>query len=253
MAFKHRVRKKRQVFFGQVLISAERKRRLDLLGIVAKHNPKIQAARPHQRELISIPNLWDAAFKPKTPEPPKSAFEHGRAYGHFLTKRGFKLLGSGAHTNVYGKEGFDRVIRVNYCADNWIDFAVWAAKTGWAGNYAPKVFSFKRHKEFAVSVVERLENTYHGVPSKDHGYLFPKLVDLYIHAKDNASAAYILNDAFPKAHSFVDEFTNAFPGYYDMHRGNFMVRYDGSPVLVDPVYGDSALTQKRITAREFLA
>ena len=58
----------------------------------------------------------------------KSPFEGAYAFIHFLQKRGYKNLGSGAFSTVLGKEGSDRVLKVTRSNDNWIDYIQWAAK-----------------------------------------------------------------------------------------------------------------------------
>src|SRR5688572_8016831 len=102
-----------------------------------------------------------------------SAFSGAHAYGARLLKRGYERLGAGCFSTVYAKPGSDRVLKVTSVPDNWIDYIMWASENGWAGKYAPRVYSYKRYpvptdrEFFSVAVVERMEKGYYSVDVKE--------------------------------------------------------------------------------------
>src|SRR5882672_10391646 len=75
----------------------------------------------------------------------KNPITNAWAYISWLEKKGFKRLGAGAYSTVLGKDGSDKVIKVSRSLDNWIDYIQWSAANGYAGNFAPRVYSWKRH------------------------------------------------------------------------------------------------------------
>ncbi len=90
-----------------------------------------------------------------------------------LEKRGYKVLGRGAYSTILGKEGSSRVIKVSRSLDDWIDYVQWGAANGYAGNFVPRVYSWKRHErsmksehaewcgtnDWSVAIVERMADT----------------------------------------------------------------------------------------------
>lgn len=77
-----------------------------------------------------------------------------------LEASGFAYIGGGAYSAVYAIPSSDRVIKVNLCADGWLDYVLWAQSSGYAGTFAPRVFSYKRFDDGTyIAVVERLANT----------------------------------------------------------------------------------------------
>lgn len=182
-----------------------------------------------------------------------SAFNDAASFIDRLKKRGFVELGHGAFSTVLGKEGKDRVIKVIRRSDPWIDYAVWAAKEGEAGRLAPKVFSYKTIKgakrDFSVAVMERLEYTFFKTP-KDH--VLKILPGLLAHSNHNAIASQFADMLSPGVVSFFDKMTKRFgEDNLDIHNGNFMVRNDGTFVVVDPVAGLDPTSPKRLKAGDF--
>ena len=171
-------------------------------------------------------------------------FEDSRTYQKKLQKHGFEVIGSGAHSSVYARKGSDRVLKVNYVNDNWPDFAKWAIDKGYAGTFAPKIYSLKQHKRFYVCSMERLDKTMQAAGRK---HPLAPAVDVFnfaCHANDNAKA--ILDLLVPGMDKFGEDLTAEFKTDLDIHAGNFMLRKDGSLVAVDPVYGRSSGKTYRI-------
>lgn len=175
---------------------------------------------------------------------------------NFLHKKGFKRLGGGAFSSVYHKTGSDRVIKINHAPDQWSRYALWAAKHGWAGRFAPKVYSYKYHKEgYSVAVMEKLACTVGELrDDKKHphyGTLAFLDIALRAPANDNMAAA---ADCFqPELSKFMREFAAEFRhARYDLHAANAMLRPDGSFVLTDPVYGGNCI-RERLRLRDFAA
>lgn len=167
-----------------------------------------------------------------------SVFTSSRLFANWLTKRGYKLLGSGAYSSVYAKEGQDRVIKVQHGNDNWIDYCKWAAEKGFAGKFAPRVYSFKRFTNFAVAVMEKMDRTTND--KKDDLALVESL--LYPMARGNLMARLYLDDLVPGSVPFFDGLFTDFKDQLDLYGKNIMIRKDGSLCVTDPVCGRSKLT-----------
>lgn len=176
----------------------------------------------------------------------------GWQVGEKLTKKGFKCLGSGHFSRVYGKEGSDRVIKISHQPDNWIDYVVWADKLGYAGNLAPKVFSYKYNEKgnYSISIVERMECTLHKLDTKHDHHVTVSMFEKY--KAGNTLAGCFLEEIVPTAASFVDALKKEFEGdRFDLHNGNFMVRPDGTFCLTDPVCNEFTGKYKRLKTKDF--
>lgn len=198
----------------------------------------------------------DYDYRP-SPEPKgKSVFTCGVSFAKGLEKRGFKLLGSGAFSRVYAKDGSDRVLKVTRTpTDGWINYINWASKKGYAGSYAPKVFSYKYFKtkvkggQFSVAVVERLEQTIYKANYKHDAHAVHSL--LHMAANDNQMARTLVDLAAPGILKFNDQLRKLGAGL-DMHGGNFMLRKDGTLVFTDPVSSWRGRTiRKRMKTGDF--
>jgi len=132
-----------------------------------------------------------------------------------LEKRGYTVLGRGAYSTVLGKEGSDRVIKVSRSLDDWIDYVQWGAANGYAGNFVPRVYSWKRHcrpgtlefggdersKDWSVAVVERMADT-----CSDHKHDMALLYNLYYPAcSGNIMAKLYMEDLCPGSYMFFHE------------------------------------------------
>lgn len=207
-------------------------------------------------------DIWAAncikAFVP-VPVVYKSAFDSGHAFAAALEKKGFKKLGSGSFSMVYAKEGSDKCIKVCYRLDAWMDYISWAAKKGYCGTFAPRVYSYKYFKgkgdPFYLAVMERLDKET-GAIDDSHpqafayraftwGYRSPKA-----YANDNYKKCLeIMN---PGMSVFVKDFAEfALTRHPDIHQGNFMVRKDGSFVATDPIMGGADVYPTRLKSKDF--
>lgn len=79
-----------------------------------------------------------------------------------LKRAGWVQIGSGGFSKVYANpKQPDKVIKIGaYLTDLWPIYALWAAEKGWAGEYAPLVYSIKFYKNFYIAVSEKLEINY---------------------------------------------------------------------------------------------
>lgn len=168
----------------------------------------------------------------------RSPFSNGYSFGLWLKKKGFEYLGSGAHSQVYGKKDSKRVIKVGSSGDAWMNYVLWGRGKGYEGTFVPRVFSYKWYNAgFYVAVVERFERTTSkGSGNKD---LDPILLDLYNYAhRGNEYAQLMMEEFVPGLAKFTLDIKTAANdnGWsMDTHGGNFMVRADGSWVATDPV------------------
>lgn len=210
--------------------------------------------------LASAANLWQELDCPSFSNdnvPAKKPIETKRkqnvrdfyVFKEKLRKRGFQYLGSGAFSTVMGKPGSDRVIKLNHGSDDWIDYVYWAAKAGYAGNFAPKVFSYKKMDGWRVMVMERLDSTINHLDSKHDMKLVSVLADYAM--SNNVMAAVFMDELAPGLTPFLRDMKKAFPRAHDYHGGNWMVQGDKRVVLCDPVSGPSKLTQTRLKAGDF--
>lgn len=157
-----------------------------------------------------------------------------------LKKRGFHMLGSGAFSMVLSKPGSTKVIKVARNMDAWPDYVMWAHRNGYAGTWAPRVYSFHRiegqRRPFYVAVVERLSAVLYSAKDKR-----PRLAALafdmrdFINGKDEAGVAVGAKD--PRALVFALAFrlfAKSTRAGLDLHGGNWMVEGDRL-VLTDPL------------------
>lgn len=181
---------------------------------------------------------------------PAGIFNSGHSFIAALKKRGYEQLGSGAFSTVLGKPGKDRVIKVTRSSqDNWIDYIQWAAQKGYCGNFAPRVYSWKKYTKgstFSVSVVERMkEEVRH---SKTDYTLIEHL--LYPARCGNTMAQVYLEDLVPGSVKFFEELIKTFDAN-DIYGKNMMIRPDGSLCVTDPVFGRQKINTNRLRSRDF--
>lgn len=163
-------------------------------------------------------------------------FERPHNFIRKLEKKGFKQLGSGAYSTVLAKGDSDRVIKVIRREDGWAEYIKWANDNGYAGKWAPKVYSYKYIAKggFAIASMERLPEVIHRASKQSPAKV---IMDLAEHAaNDNELAQSMLNIAAPGLTKFHKELTTKYQGHLDLHGGNYMVRKDGGLVYTDPVY-----------------
>lgn len=193
-------------------------------------------------------------LKPKT----GSVFDDGRSFGNKLMRKGWVRLGGGAFSTVYHKPGSQRVIKVTRILDDWINYAHWANQNGYGGSWAPQVYSYKlingKSEQFSLSVMEKLESTLADEwdePSLQDAGTVCTLVDRYLQTK-NVLAGLLIEEVAPGGVRFLNDFSEAFKGRrYDLHAGNYMVRKNGTLVLIDPLGGGEPKVPKRLKAGDF--
>lgn len=167
-----------------------------------------------------------------------------RNWLHFsarLERRGFHQLGRGEYSRVFHKPGSNRVIKVCKGLDGWSDYVLWAAEHGYAGNHAPLVHSLhimpdQTGKLFCVAVMERLECVVCALPMNSPPY--------QLKAKISSNAMSFTAEPPDEWRGFAAAFKQRFPQgggrCHDMHDGNWMLRTDGSLVLIDPIVDNGA-------------
>lgn len=177
-------------------------------------------------------------------------FNDGRSFVRALEKRGFVQLGSGTYSTVLGKPGSDRVIKVTHKSDGWIDYVTWGAKMG--SPFVPKVFSYKKisgkKKDFYVAIMERLEYTLYKTPGDHALSILPDLIN----KGENPMAARFIDVLAPGLNGYMKDLRSEFPAEdIDLHRGNYMIRKDGSFVVTDPIAAKSQGDYNRLKAGDF--
>lgn len=215
------------------------------------------------RNVFGIPCVsWN---EPKAPAQPRKTFSGADAFGLHLLRRGFVKLGSGAYSTVYAKPGQKRVIKVTRYQDNWIDYVLWAAKHGYAGNFAPQVYSWKKFKyakvedaynwrnndntEWSVSVVERMKETLNGESKQVQDM---KIIE-YLHypaSRGNVLAQLYCDDVAPGVAKFITDLHKEFHAS-DVYAKNMMIREDGTFCVTDPVCGQSSVDKRRLKTGDF--
>lgn len=207
--------------------------------------PKVNEARR---------NMWlnelQIGFTPVEKPIPPGVFNSPYGFKKALQKRGFTQLGSGCFSYVLAKKDSDRVIKVNYNPDNWIDYCYWAAENGWAGKYAPKVYSCKKYPAgFAVAVMERMEKPCRS-SYKDEEYIIQCLLWPAMHG--NNMAQIYLDDYSPGLPKFLLDLGSKWKdSRLDLHGDNMMFRKDGSFCVTDPLAGRSTMTKTRLRSKDF--
>lgn len=186
-------------------------------------------------------------------------FTRDRYIKHLL-KHGYHLLGSGCYSQVFGKPGSDRVIKVNTRPDDWLDYVLWGAKAGYAGTFTPKVYSYRVLGDFTyIAVVERMAMTVDEMrptePLARDWWDIRRTITQQGDSQEKQNAETLV----PGISKFGRELCNHLRGslYLDLHTGNAMLRHDGSLCITDPVATDDSAYgtsyPKRMKARDLEA
>ncbi|MGQ7794432.1 hypothetical protein ACUN0C_18660 [Faunimonas sp. B44] len=172
---------------------------------------KITCELPHD-EAIYLSENWR-----KVIDLPKST----RDYAEKLEALGFYEIGSGCYSKIYKRIGSERVVKVCLEGDPGIEYLIWAHENGWAGNWAPKIYSARRFANGSyIAVIEHLETVVAHVPK------YRNMIDRI-------------------QNPFMEAFRERFQDYsWDLHTHNWMVRRTGQLVLVDPLSGKGTTTNK---------
>lgn len=228
----------------------------------ARAGPKAQQVVDLKVEVVALEQPAQVETKTR-----KGIFASARAFCSALEKRGYKLLGSGAYSSVYGKDGYDKVLKVSRCLDNWIDYVAWASSNGYAGNFAPRVFSWKRFKnpdvqrrkfdyfygrwdesQWSVAVVERMVETVKEDSKLSQDFkIIERLHDL---ADKSILAELVVDEIVPGVGKFFKDLHKNFYAS-DIYSKNLMVRKDGSFCVTDPVCGRIKTEAIRFRAGDF--
>lgn len=239
------------------------KKGMDVLaGFRPRDGPKVL-------KVVNTPQVEAEASRGATKK--SSIFTSAREFRRALEKRGFKLLGEGHYSAVYGKDGYDRVIKVSRTLDNWIDYVAWASKNGFAGTFAPKVYSWKRFKgppwvkpswmhwdsyddykkignDWSVAIVERMAETLNADSQLAQDFkLVERLHDL---PEKSLLAEVILDEIIPGVGSFFKKLHRNFRAS-DIYAKNMMIRKDGTFCVTDPVCGSIKTEARRLKAGDF--
>lgn len=177
-------------------------------------------------------------------------FEDRYTYFEKLKKRGFVRIGVGMYSWVVAHPKSNKVIKLGR-GDAWIDYIFWAHKTGYGGNFAPRVYSYRQHKNFYVAIMERLDKRACDLEMYEDLALVHRLFGTGVEYK-NKLALTLVDLVIPGLGKFAADFQRAFPKGRDLHGGNFMLRSDKSFVLIDPLTGDSNIKSTRLKAKDLL-
>lgn len=163
----------------------------------------------------------------------KSIFANPRSFVAALEKKGFARIGSGAYGTVLMHPKGTRVIKVVHRPqyDGWPHYVKWATDTGYAGTFAPKVFSYKNIGKFAVATMEKLDQT---VSEAGHKSDVWAKYHLFEHAGSNELLKMLADLAEPGLAKFSEDFAAKFRYANDLHEGNVMSR-KGQVVITDPM------------------
>ena len=153
-----------------------------------------------------------------------------------LHKCGFKTLDSGRFSTVLARRNERHVVKVFSCGDGemdmWGEYIYWATLKGYAGRYAPKVYSFKTYAsedgDFYVAFMERFEYALRDFPRSER----KRFEELKNAAEDAA-----FGDAYSTARnespdrqvrgwqSFMCDFAKHFRKRgLDLHNGNWLIQ-----------------------------
>lgn len=223
-------------------------------------------AGPKVLKVVDIPKVGQAVPEPRDATEKSSIFASAHAFRSALEKRGFKLLGEGHYSAVYGKPGYDKVIKVSRSLDNWIDYVAWASKNGYAGTFAPRVFSWKRFKgpprihnswdlydtrtsyDWSIAVVERMKETIKEDSKLSQDFkIIERIHDL---GERSVLAELVMDEIVPGVGSFFKKLHKSFHAS-DIYAKNMMVRDDGSFCVTDPVCGTIKTEAMRLRAGDF--
>jgi len=173
-----------------------------------------------------------------------SVFSGGRMFKQALKKRGFVELGSGAYGTVLQHPKSDKVLKVIHRphSDGWPAYVKWATETGYAGTFAPLVYSYKYIAKggFAIASMEKLDATVEDAGWKSDLYakygVFSSAVNMTNEQEglSNEMMKKLCETAEPGLAKFTEDFVKKFGGSNDLHHGNVMSR-KGQLVVTDPL------------------
>lgn len=197
------------------------------------------------QELFQIDELAPSHYRPVL----KGKWEMPKSVMQYLESNGYKHLGGGIYSDVYGREGDNIVIKVcggskeNPKDDPWVDYVEWLGKNQKNPHY-PRVGKLRWYKDingndFYIVAIERLHH------DREAWSYCEKLRALDYWVKAGAKVK-DLDPYLKRWRSWNKEFLQAyiqirrqFPDFIvDLHQGNIMFRGEGDnkvPVLSDPL------------------
>jgi len=167
-------------------------------------------------------------------------------YENKLRALNFEHLGKGMYANVFAIPNTDKVIKVA-SNDAWPDYIKWATKNGYAGKFAPKVYSLKFHDGWYVAIMERLVDTMKNFRVSSEQY------QLYYDHVARRSSDIPARSSKGKPKDLIEFVHNLRDAGLanDLHQGNVMVRKDGQLVITDPSHGGFSSERFRIKNSAF--
>jgi hypothetical protein len=187
------------------------------------------------------------------PEDISKPFDCAANFVGALKKRGYVKLGRGSFGTVLAKPEASTVLKVMHNpTDGWLNYVQWASKEGYAGSFAPKVYSYKyiQKGNFGVALMERLDKTLTQVEDAEPASVVPSLFYKHV-CHQNETAGNLLNSLFPGIKEFGIKLSQTYK-HFDFHGDNYMLRHDGSLVVTDPVAGGATSDYiTRMRARDF--
>lgn len=178
-----------------------------------------------------------------------------------LRRHGYSLLGNGAYSEVWGKEGSEWVYKINGgCDDGWCEYVAWATERGYNTTYAPRVHALKKYNGFYIAKMQRYSKTlsdfrnsaqYDTSREAREEYRLFDIIRNYTYSRElqnikNAERNKI-DQQFPGLIEFLADMLSRFNSGLDLHDGNFMIDKNGFLVVTDPiVHSESTSRTTRI-------
>ena len=169
----------------------------------------------------------------------------------FLYRRGFGTLGTGKFSVVMAQGKSDRCVKIclgfddsdgDASADRWCEYMLWAQANGYAGTFAPKLYSLHCFEDgLYTAVIERLWKTVSVVHGKER--------EEYNTASQGLQSPFF--KAYPGARGdFYRALRKEFPCYLDLRNENWMIRRNGDLVLTDPIASQGSRYSMRLRSRD---
>jgi hypothetical protein len=241
--------------FGKAVMADFMKRPLFGMGLPDRflRDPKEVEGMRRGAGIRHYRSDFDAYDHPPKPARWQDTFETPERYLAKLLKRGFKRLGSGAYSTVIGKPGSDKVVKICRRAesDGYPMFAAWAHAN--PSPYLPRIHSFKRHADWYVVVLDRMEQTVSATSREDGFREATNLLWEYTRnggaRREGAIRKAIMEAVFtslPGIKDVLEALHKEFDGlaHFDMHDENWMLSKSGQLVLIDPLSGANSEKSK---------
>jgi len=163
----------------------------------------------------------------------RNSFSHYKPAHNDLLQRGYKFLGAGAFSSVYGKPESDTVVKLSRTRpenDGWFAFAAWLRKERIDNIHFPRIHELAHHGSYYMARMERLTNFKELTDNNRRTLASVQRVAWRWSGWEDeiATMSAPLREA-------VDSLRQFLGGYgLDLHGGNFMQRGD-TVVINDPL------------------